>query len=85
MCGWWGDESVRGSGGSGLHEALSDGAEAGTLQWVIGPEGGFSAAERARFSEWGLRSVSLGPHILRLETAAVVAVALTQYELGRLA
>jgi len=38
---------------------------------VIGPEGGLTAAEEARFS----RRFSLGPTILRTETAAVVAAA----------
>lgn len=50
---------------------------------LIGPEGGFHAAERAR-----LRSlpyvvpVSLGPRILRADTAAVVALSLWQSVLG---
>lgn len=38
---------------------------------VIGPEGGLTAEEEARFS----RRLSLGPTILRTETAAVVAAA----------
>jgi len=39
---------------------------------AIGPEGGWSAAELAAA---GAR-VALGPHVLRVETAAVVAAAL---------
>lgn len=38
---------------------------------VIGPEGGLTPAEEARFA----RRVSLGPTVLRIETAAVVAAA----------
>jgi 16S rRNA (uracil1498-N3)-methyltransferase len=38
---------------------------------VIGPEGGLTAGEEARFA----RRFSLGPTILRIETAAVVAAA----------
>jgi 16S rRNA (uracil1498-N3)-methyltransferase len=38
---------------------------------VIGPEGGLTAGEEARFA----RRISLGPTILRIETAAVVAAA----------
>jgi 16S rRNA (uracil1498-N3)-methyltransferase len=38
---------------------------------VVGPEGGLTAQEEARFS----RRFSLGPTILRIETAAVVAAA----------
>ncbi len=67
-----------------LRDGLAAAATVQTVQWIIGPEGGFSDRERQRFREWGLRPVSLGPHILRLETAAVVATSLTMYELGRL-
>jgi len=38
---------------------------------IIGPEGGFTSEEEARFA----RRFSLGPTILRIETAAVVAAA----------
>lgn len=50
---------------------------------LIGPEGGFSAAERARLQ--GLpfaRPVGLGPRILRADTAAVAAITLWQAQLG---
>jgi 16S rRNA (uracil1498-N3)-methyltransferase len=40
---------------------------------VIGPEGGFSDGEREAMRRGGLASVSLGPTVLRTETAAVVA------------
>ncbi|WP_114954716.1 16S rRNA (uracil(1498)-N(3))-methyltransferase [Sphingosinicella terrae] len=44
---------------------------------LIGPEGGFTAAERdAIRSLEAARPVSLGPRILRAETAAVAAIAL---------
>jgi 16S rRNA (uracil1498-N3)-methyltransferase len=39
---------------------------------LVGPEGGWSEAERL----WALPPVSLGPHVLRAETAAIVAAAL---------
>ena len=41
---------------------------------VIGPEGGFSPAEAALARELGYQWVSLGPHRLRTETAAISAV-----------
>ncbi len=50
---------------------------------LIGPEGGFSDAERTRLR--GLpfvRGVSLGPRILRADTAAVAAITLWQAEAG---
>ena len=51
---------------------------------VIGPEGGFSPDEIREAREAGFVSASLGPRILRSETAAVVLTALLQYEWGDL-
>jgi len=48
---------------------------------VIGPEGGFSAGERTRLTEMG-HVVSLGPRILRTDTATVAALTLWQSQLG---
>jgi len=46
---------------------------------LIGPEGGFSEAERAHLSDLPFtRAVSLGPRILRADTAAVAALTLWQ-------
>jgi len=42
---------------------------------LIGPEGGWEPAELARCDDAGFAPVSLGPRILRAETAAVAAVA----------
>jgi len=49
---------------------------------LTGPEGGFSAEEVRQAEEAGFVRASLGPRILRAETAAVIAAALVQYELG---
>jgi len=50
---------------------------------LIGPEGGFSAAERARLRAMEqAHPVSLGPRILRADTAAVAALTLWQSTLG---
>jgi 16S rRNA (uracil1498-N3)-methyltransferase len=50
---------------------------------VIGPEGGFSAEERAMLLARGhVVRLSLGPRILRADTAAVAALALVQAVLG---
>lgn len=43
---------------------------------TIGPEGGFSAQELALAQGAGYTAVSLGPHTLRVETAAVVGAAM---------
>lgn len=51
---------------------------------VIGPEGGWSVAERDAAHEQGFTSVSLGPRILRAETAAVAALTIVQSRIGEL-
>ncbi len=50
----------------------------------IGPEGGFSKREAETARARGVFPVSLGPRIMRTETAGIVAVALVLYELGDL-
>lgn len=45
---------------------------------LIGPEGGFSDAEYARAEIAGLQAVSLGPRVLRTETAAIAAIGVAQ-------
>ncbi len=42
---------------------------------AVGPEGGFSAAEDGLFAAVGWQRLSLGPYLLRAETAAVVGAA----------
>lgn len=42
---------------------------------AIGPEGGWTPGEGALFDDSGWRAVSLGPRILRAETAAIAALA----------
>ncbi|MDK3072234.1 16S rRNA (uracil(1498)-N(3))-methyltransferase [Sedimentitalea sp. JM2-8] len=50
---------------------------------LIGPEGGFSPSERARLESLPFaHTVSLGPRILRADTAAVAALTLWQQALG---
>lgn len=48
----------------------------------IGPEGGFSPEEVKKAKEMGAVSVSLGPRILRTETAAIAVCSILMYELG---
>ncbi len=47
---------------------------------LIGPEGGFSAKEAEAAGERNFHAVSLGPNILRTETAAVAALSMIAYE-----
>lgn len=59
-----------------LKEALAAaGTEMPALEIAIGPEGGWAPAEEALFDANGWRAVSLGPRILRAETAAIAALA----------
>ena len=57
---------------------------AGPWAILIGPEGGFSDAERARLRQECPRAhpVALGPRILRADTAAVAALTVWQQALG---
>lgn len=50
----------------------------------IGPEGGFTEEEVARGRQYGAIPVTLGPRILRSETAAIVSVALVLHQLQEL-
>ena len=53
------------------------------LALIIGPEGGFSAGERAQLLKLpGVIVLPLGPRILRADTAAVAALALVQVVVG---
>ena len=69
-----------------LHEALERIGEAPSeVRLFVGPEGGFSAGEVALAQRHGAIPVTLGPRILRAETAAIVTAALTLEALGALA
>jgi 16S rRNA (uracil1498-N3)-methyltransferase len=70
------------SRGHPLARALDAQPRAVTL--LIGPEGGLAESEIADAQEAGFTVVGLGPRILRVETAAVVAVALVQAAAGGL-
>jgi len=62
--------------GNALKEAIeAAGTEMPTLEIAIGPEGGWAPEEEALFDANGWRAVSLGPRILRAETAAIAALA----------
>ena len=64
--------------GVGLTEAVRRCADgpAARIALLVGPEGGLAAEEVAALEAVGATVASLGPNILRTETAAVVALAL---------
>jgi 16S rRNA (uracil1498-N3)-methyltransferase len=67
--------------GAGL--AALDDLKGRKLALLIGPEGGFDEAERAALrAHAGSFSLSLGPRILRTDTAVVAALALLQSRIG---
>jgi len=47
----------------------------------VGPEGGWTPEEMALFTIHQWRSVTLGPRILRAETAAIAAIAIASAHL----
>jgi 16S rRNA (uracil1498-N3)-methyltransferase len=67
---------------AGASKTLPDDG-AGGWAILIGPEGGFSDAERARLAGFAFATaVSLGPRILRADTATVAALTLWQTRFG---
>jgi len=51
---------------------------------LIGPEGGFTSRELETAKAMGVAAVSLGPRVLRTETAAIVAISILQAGSGDL-
>ncbi len=49
--------------------------------WLIGPEGDFTPAEMSHAQSAGFEPITLGPLVLRCETAAVYALSVLSYEL----
>jgi 16S rRNA (uracil1498-N3)-methyltransferase len=70
------------SGGKPAVEELDAAVSKREVTALVGPEGGWSENEMALFRERQYRVVTLGPRILRTETAAVVALAVLQHALG---
>ncbi|MFX0546639.1 16S rRNA (uracil(1498)-N(3))-methyltransferase [Roseovarius sp. S1116L3] len=71
------DEALAGGGALDLPKGV------GPWAILIGPEGGFSEAERARLASLHYaHAARLGPRILRADTAAVAALTLWQSAMG---
>jgi 16S rRNA (uracil1498-N3)-methyltransferase len=75
------------AGGTAVRILLSPRADASLAQWakanpacdlclMIGPEGGFSAEEEDAAIAAGALPLSMGPRVLRTETAGLAALAI---------
>ncbi len=61
---------------------LSDVRSPHAVSLLVGPEGGFTPSEAAAAQSAGIKSVSVGPRILRAETAGIAAVTLALFQWG---
>ncbi len=69
---------------NGIKSVLKTVENAKSVAIVIGPEGGFEKDEIQKAIESKITPVSLGPRILRTETAGFTALTIVMYELGDL-
>ncbi|WP_290586989.1 RsmE family RNA methyltransferase [Alicyclobacillus sp.] len=74
-------ESARGFR-QALEEASAGEGGGAAIAVAVGPEGGWDDRERTRFLELGAVAVTLGPRILRTETAGLAAVSAILYHDG---
>ncbi|MBI5196586.1 MAG: 16S rRNA (uracil(1498)-N(3))-methyltransferase [Nitrospirae bacterium] len=65
-----------------LKKVLKNFKDCTDIAILIGPEGGFSHEEVTLAINSGVIPASLGPRILRTETAAITAMSILQYEMG---
>ena len=74
---YWADETLA------LSSSMPSAPVAGPAAILIGPEGGFSDDEKTRLRALPyVRPLSLGPRILRAETAAIAAIVIWQTAVG---
>ncbi len=65
-----------------LKALLKDNSDASRVNIIIGPEGGFDPEEISLSRAKGVHTATLGPRIMRCETAPLAAIAAVMYELG---
>lgn len=75
--------AYEGEGALSLKQALQQPAIQTTQEvaLLVGSEGGFSLQERQACIDNGLLPISLGPQVLRVETACVTLISVIKYEL----
>ena len=71
-------------GGVAITDAIADWSNPHAVVALVGPEGGWSDDELVLLNEAGSKAVTLGPRVLRTETAALVAITLIQHAIGDL-
>ncbi len=69
------------NGGVDIKKAVTQSPAFITIALYIGPEGGYDPSEIQLAQQHGVTPITLGPRILRAETAALAASALILYEL----
>ena len=69
---------------SNMRQALENKEKIKRIGIIIGPEGGFEESEIEAAKGCGVIPVTLGPRILRTETAGLIALSIVMYELGDL-
>jgi len=77
ICLWEGGDPEK-----GIKDILRAQKKPDAISLLIGPEGSFSENEIERIRSSGYRTLSCGPRIMRVETAALACMGICQYEWG---
>lgn len=67
---------------SSMKQILKENRDSRNIAIIVGPEGGFEESEVKRLTDKGVRSITLGPRILRTETAGMAMLCIVMYEFG---
>lgn len=73
------EEAAKAGESTVLHKTLSNMEKGQSLLFVFGPEGGLTEKEVVKLEEYNFASCSLGPRILRTETAPLHALSAVSY------
>lgn len=76
-------DELEGAGDSAAVGPLTSFSLASPVVVALGPEGGVELSEREQFLNAGFQRASLGPYVLRFETAGIAALAMVRSMLGK--
>ena len=62
-----------------VNKYLQNNSKCATMLYVIGPEGGITDKEEDFLNNNGYTSISLGPRVMRVETAAIYIASIANY------